>query len=58
MVRRSLDLIKKADKLRRRRLRQSARTGDAQAQFDLGCDYDFQPPKNKKEAKAALHAMN
>ena len=35
---------------RRRLLRARAEAGDAQAQFDLACDYDFEPPKRKRLA--------
>lgn len=35
---------------RRRLLRARADAGDAQAQFDLACDYDFEPPKRKRLA--------
>src|SRR5690349_23267156 len=40
---------------RRRELFKSARSGNVEAQFDLACDYDFEPPKKKKLAICWYH---
>lgn len=34
----------------RRELLRAARSGDMNSQFALGCEYDFEPPKDKKRA--------
>lgn len=34
----------------RRQLLKTARAGDVEAQFELGCAYDFEPPKKKRLA--------
>lgn len=44
----ALDAEKKNS--RRSELLQKARLGDARAQFELGCDYDFESPKNRRPA--------